>query len=219
MGVPNAPNYTIEDNLSFQPYAITLDDATHKAFENRPDLIATIAREGAAEKAISLAKSNYLPTLSGNAQYDYAGQSIPADLRTSPDKRWSADQGWSIGLTVNIPIFSGFLTRHQVAEAKSNLYTLQFNEESLRQQILLDIRQAYLNLQQSEESIATAEVGVKQAQENLDLANGRYEAGVGSPIEVSDAFSAYTTTQASYITALYNYKTAQASIQKAMGAR
>ena len=122
-------------------------------------------------------------------------------------------------MVLTVPLFSGFLTSHQVAEAKSALYTLRANEESLRQQILLDVRQAYLNLQAAEASISTAELAAKQAKENLDLANGRYSAGVGSPIEVSDAFATYVTAQATYTGSLYSYKTAQASIEKAMGAR
>ena len=122
-------------------------------------------------------------------------------------------------MALTIPLFSGFLTSHQVAEARSNLYVLKANEESLRQQILLDVRQAYLNLQAAEASISTADLASKQAKENLDLANGRYTAGVGSPIEVSDAFATYVTAQATYTGALYFYKIAQASIERAMGAR
>ena len=106
-----------------------------------------------------------------------------------------------------------------MAEAKASLYVLRENEESLRKQIILDVRQAYLNLQAAEASISTADLAVKQAKENLDLANGRYSAGVGSPIEVSDAFATYVTAQASYTSALANYKISEANIEKAMGAR
>jgi outer membrane protein TolC len=84
---------------------------------------------------------------------------------------------------------------------------------------MFDVRQAYLNLQAAEASIATAELAASQAKENMDLANGRYAAGVGSPIEVSDAFATYVTAQASYTSALSNYKIAQASIEKATGER
>ena len=118
-----------------------------------------------------------------------------------------------------MPLFSGFLTRHQVAEAKSNLYVLRANEEAVRQQVLLDVRQAYLNLQAAEASISTAELASSQAKENLDLANGRYAAGVGSPVEVSDAFATYVSAQANYTSALSNYKIAQATIERAMGAQ
>src|SRR5574341_858950 len=56
MGVPDAPEYTIEDNLSFQQYAITLEEATTRAFENRPDLKALIAPLGGAGEGITLAR-------------------------------------------------------------------------------------------------------------------------------------------------------------------
>jgi len=210
MGVPDAPEYAIEDNLSFQPYATTLEEATAKAFENRPDLKSVIAKRQAAEENISFARSGHYPTLSGNASYNKAGVDVPPN---------QLDDGWSVGVVLTVPLFSGFLTSHQVAEAKSALYALRANEESLRQQILLDVRQAYLNLQAAEASISTAELAARQAKENLDLANGRYAAGVGSPIEVSDAFATYVTAQATYTGSLYNYKTAQASIEKAIGAR
>ncbi|HLE41227.1 MAG TPA: TolC family protein [Nitrospirota bacterium] len=210
MGVPDAPEYAIEDNLSFQPYTVTLEEATGKAFENRPDLKSIIAKRQAAEANISLARSGYYPTLSGSASYNKAGVDVPPN---------QLDGGWNAGVVLTVPLFSGFLTSHQVAEAKSNLYVLKANEESIRQQILLEVRQAYLNLQAAEASISTAELAARQAKENLDLANGRYSAGVGSPIEVSDAFATYVTAQANYTSALSNYKIAQASIERAMGAR
>ncbi len=215
MGVPDPPEYTIEDNLSFQQYAITLEEATTRAFENRPDLQSVIAKRQAAEANISFASSGHYPVLSGNASYLSGAQDVPP----SALEHGGLDRGWQVGVALTIPLFSGFLTSHQVAEARSNLYVLKANEESLRQQILLDVRQAYLNLQAAEASISTADLASKQAKENLDLANGRYTAGVGSPIEVSDAFATYVTAQATHTGALYNYKIAQASIEKAMGAR
>ena len=210
MGVPDAPLYAIEDNLEFQPYAITLEEATTKAFDNRPDLKAIIAKRQAAEENVSLQRSDYFPTVSGNASYSRVGTPENLPVNQSPN-------AWSAGVSVNFPIFSGFLTNHRVAEAKSNLYILRANEESVRQQLLLEVRQAYLNLQAAEASISATELALKQAKENLDLANGRYAAGVGSPIEVSDAFTTYITAQANYTGALYNYKTSQANIENATG--
>lgn len=208
MGTPDAPEYAIEDNLSFQQYAITLEEAKARAYENRSDLKSIISKRQAAETNIGLARSGNYPVLSGFANYNWAGETTS-----------TMDHSWNAGVLLTVPLFSGFLTIHQAAEAKSNLYILKANEESLRQQILLDVRQAYLNLQAAEASIATAELASAQAKENLDLANGRYAAGVGSPIEVSDAFATYVTAQANYTGALSNYKIAQASIEKSMGAR
>ncbi len=210
MGTPDAPAYAIEDNLSFQKYTLTLEEATGRAFENRPDLKSTVSKRQAAEENISLQRSGYYPTLSGSASYAKTEAYDPINTTTD---------SWNIGVALTFPLFNGFLTQHQVAEAKANLYIQKANEESLRQQILLDVRQAYLNLQAAEASISTAELASKQAKENLDLANGRYAAGVGSPVEVSDAFATYVTAEASYTSSLANYKIAQANIEKAMGAR
>jgi outer membrane protein len=208
MGTADAPEFAIEDNLSFQKYAITTNEAMARAFENRSDLKSIIAKRQAAEANISFAQTGYYPVLSGFANYNWAGQTTS-----------SLEPYWNYGVQLTVPLFSGFLTQQQTAEAKSNLYILRANEDTLRQQIVLDVRQAYLNLQAAEASIATAELAARQATENLDLANGRYTAGVGSPIEVSDAFATYVTAQANYTSALSNYKIAQATIEKSMGAR
>ncbi len=210
MGVPNAPEFTIEDNLSFQKYAITLEDAATRAFENRPDLKSIVSQVHAAEENISLQRTGYYPVLSGNADYG------KDEIYLQP---YTTGTSWDVGVALTIPLFNGFLTSHQVAEAKSNLYLLRENEEALRQQIILDIRQSYLNLQAAEASISAAKLSADEATENLALANGRYVAGVGSTIEVSDAFATYVSAQAAYNAALYNYKIAQASIENAMGAR
>jgi len=60
---------------------------------------------------------------------------------------------------------------------------------------------------------------VLQAKENYDLAAGRYQAGVGSPIEVADATITLNNARANLNTSLYNYKMAQAALEKSIGAK
>jgi len=106
-----------------------------------------------------------------------------------------------------------------VEEARANVNVLKANEESLKQTIFLEIQEAYLTLRAAEEAIPTAKLGVEQAQENLDIANGRYTAGVGNPIEVTDAEVGLTNARTYHIQAFYADKVAQASLEKAMGIR
>jgi outer membrane protein TolC len=207
MGIPDAPEYTIEDNLSFQKYTITFEDAIKRAYEGRPDLKSTIARRDAAETSVELAKTGHYPVLTGNASYAWSGEGFPLD------------HGWSAGVTLSFPIFSGFLIKYQVEESRANLNVLKANEELLRQNIFLQVQQAYLNLKEAEERIPVAELTVRQAEENLEIANGRYAAGVGNPIEVADAEVALSNAKTAYIQALYDYRIAQASLEKAMGVR
>jgi outer membrane protein len=205
MGVPDAPEYDIQDNLAFEKYTVTMEAAVEKAYGNRPDLQSLAAKRKAAEKNIALQKTGYFPVLTGNAAYNLGGEDFPLE------------KGWSIGVGITFPIFNGFLTKKQVEEARANLSVFRANEESLKQSILLDVQQAYLNLVDTERSISTADLTVKQATENLEIADGRYAAGVGNPIEVTDAEVSLTNAKTSYIQSLYNYKIAQASLEKAMG--
>ncbi len=205
LGIPHAPAYEIEDTLSFSPYKITFEDAIKQASENRPDLRSLILRKKAAESTIEFSKKDYYPTLSGNAEYNWSGEKLPLD------------DNWTVGATVTFPLFSGFSTKYQVEEAKANLMTLNANEESLRQAIFLEVKKSFLNLQEAEERIFTAEITIRHAGENLDLAKGRYAAGVGNPIEVTDALVVYSNARISYIQALYDHKGAKANLEKAMG--
>jgi outer membrane protein len=207
LGVPEAPEYRIEDILSFERYSIDPAEAVNRAYENRPELRAINFRKKAFGESVNLARKGYFPVLSGNAAYTWAGKQFPDG------------DGWSAGLNLSIPVFSGFSTRYQIAEARANLFVLSANEEELRQSVLLDVQQSYLNLLEADERIAVAELTVRQAEENFEIAHGRYAAGVGNPIEVTDADVALSNARTAFNEALYDYKVARASIEKAMGVR
>ncbi|MBF0591409.1 MAG: TolC family protein, partial [Nitrospirae bacterium] len=205
MGLPYAIDYLIEDNLAFQEYGVTLNDMIEKAFKNRADIQAIIAKEKAAQQTIELRKKDYYPTVSGSATYTWAGESFPLN------------SGWNVGAQVSLSVFSGYLTKNQIQEAEFNLKVLRANEDTLRQSIIVDVQQYYLQLMSAQETISAANMTVEQAKENLDIANGRYGAGLGSPIDVTDANITYSNAKTAYIQALTDYKTAQASLEKAMG--
>ena len=205
MGLPEAPDYEVADQLSSQRVEIDLDEILRKAYDRRPDLKAIAVKRKSLEQGIELARKGYYPSVTGNAGYGWGGGSFPLD------------QGWSIGAQFNVPLFSGFSTKYQVAEAQANLEVLAANEALLRQTIDQDVKQAWLNLNEAADRGAAAELIVRQAAENLDLANGRYASGVGSPIEVTDALVAASNAKTAQISALYDYKLAQSSLEKAAG--
>lgn len=205
MGLPEAPDYEIIDSLAFLRVNVDLEQALKQAYARRPDLQAVLVKKKSLEETVSLQKKGYYPYVTGNASYGWGGDRFPLD------------QGWSVGAMLNVPLFSGLSTKYQVEEARANLEVLKANEETLRQGIFLEVKQAWLNLQEAADRIGAAEIVVRQAAENLELANGRYAAGVGNPIEVTDALVAQSNAKTGFIAALYDYKMAQATLEKATG--
>jgi hypothetical protein len=81
----------------------------------------------------------------------------------------------------------------------------------------LEVERAYLRLVELQERIKANESALNAAKENLDLANGRYQVGVGSIIEATDAQTLYAEAQTTYIQTLYDYKIAEAELTRAIG--
>ena len=124
---------------------------------------------------------------------------------------------WNVGVAFTVPIFNGHLTRHQISEAQANADVLAANVTSLRQTIHKQVEQNYLNLQEAEERITTTKLTIQQAEENAAIATGRYNAGVGNPVEVTDADTLLVQAKASHIRALYDYRIAQTIIEQSIG--
>jgi len=205
IGIMNAPEYEIKDDLDYNPFEVSLEDALQNAYKNRPDLLSTLKKKEGLEKTIYLSKKGYLPVLAGSAAYGYTGD----------DK--VMDKAWNVGVTLTFPLFTGLSTKYQVDEAKANLDVLKANEDSLMQKVYLQIESAYLSLKEAAERISAGKIVVKQAEETVDLAKGRYAAGVGSSIEITDAMITLNNAKMTYITALADYAVSQANLEKAMG--
>ena len=205
IGLTNAPDYTIEDNLAINATGPALTDALSTAYTQRSDLQALVLREKSEEQAVRFAKSNYMPFITGSAEYGVGGERVPLG------------SAWGAGAMITFPVFNGFLTKYQVRENTAALEQLKQNETALRQAIYLQVDQAWIQTDVARQSVDAANLALTEARENLDVANGRYKFGVGNPIEVADAMAAYVSAGYQYNAALYNYKTAQAALERAMG--
>jgi len=196
---------TLLDQLAHSPVALAEDAAMQKAYARRPELESIRAQQRAASERVAALQKQFLPSISGTAQYNWTGREYPLQ------------EGWMWSVTLTMPLFDSILTASQLGEAQAVFRNLQAQEANLRQQVMLEVRQGLLNVRRAEESIRVNEQTVIQARENLDLAEGRYAAGVGNIIEVTDAQLAFTLAQADNIKALYDYKTALAELEKAVG--
>ncbi len=205
MGLQAPESYRVEDPTLTRHQPISLGDAVEMAMRLRPELISQQALERAAESAITVVQSDFFPTVSSSANYSYNGQDFPLVYN------------WNLAGAVTVPIFSGFLTKQQVAEARATLLRTRANGEVLRQNIQLEVNQALLNLEGAGERLQVTAVTVAQARERLALVEGRYRAGLSNAIEVTDAGVALVNAQVNDVVALSNYQAAKAQLDRATG--
>ena len=205
MGIITPDQYRVQEPAPFEQYTILQDDALEKAMRARPELISQRALEQAAEAAIRTAEKDYLPTVTGAAGYSYNGQEFPLI--------WN----WNVLGSLNIPIFSGFLTKQQVAEARANLLKTKANGDVLKQTVLAEVSQAFFDLEASKERLRFTAVAVTQAKERMALVEGRYRAGLSTAVEVTDAEVALVNAQVNDVVAMSNYQAAKAQLERAMG--
>jgi outer membrane protein TolC len=205
MGVTEAAEFVPVDTFDRQSLSVKDEEILRRAYASRPELYSMWAQQKAVTEHVSELQKRYLPSVTGNAQYNWTGREYPLQ------------EGWVVGLVLTVPLFDSILTTAQIGEAQADLQRLTAEEENLRQQIALEVRRSLLDVRRADESIRVSEQTEVQARENLTLAEGRYQAGVGNILEVTDAQTSLTSARANTIQALYNYKTAVAQLEKAVG--
>ncbi len=205
MGIQTASLYRVQDPSQVEAYQVALDEAVARAMQLRPEMISQQAQERAAETAIKAAQGNFFPTVTSSASYSYSATDFPLVYN------------WNVAGTVNIPIFSGFLTQQQVAQARANLLKTKANGDVLRQNILLEVNQALLNLEAAKERLRVTGVTVEQAKERLAQVEGRYKAGLSNAVEVTDAEVVLVNALVNDVVAVSSYQAAKAQLDRAMG--
>jgi outer membrane protein len=118
---------------------------------------------------------------------------------------------------VTWPIFNGFLTNHEVAEARLRQDAVRHGIADLRQRIVLQVKRSFLDWQASLDRIHQAEAALTASRVQLDLAEKRYETGLGSIIELTDAQRRFTEDGAQQVKALAGFSIAKAAVDRDTG--
>ena len=175
------------------------------AYKNRPELRKIKNQLQAQRSFIRLAKADYLPSASLDANYNFSGAEV-SQLYPSN----------YVGLSISLSLFSGFSRPARVTQEKLQLQVLEQEISSLRQHISLEVWNAFLALKEVKERIVNTQVFLKDAKENLNISEGEYREGVGSMLDVLDAETTFITAEQRYIEALADYKIAQIVLQRAV---
>lgn len=195
----------VRDELEYENWKITENDAINKALERRPELLSKKKKVEAAKTEIGIQQKALSPSVSIGGGYNGTGSSF------------YATDAWNAKVTVSVPLTDGGAVNSKVAAARANLKTAEAELKSLENSVVLEVRKAWQNIQKAEESIISAREAEHKEKENFELAEKRYKAGVGNSLEISDAIESYAASQAETIVCLYNGHNAQLTLIKAMG--
>ena len=195
----------ILDNYKFTKYPYSLDESVERAYKNRPDLLSMQASKEAAEEALKYTKKSYFPDLTGSVGYNWMNNS-----------HYSSN-GVSLGAYLSMSNLNIMDTNLRIKESKAQLEIANQNVELVKQNIYFDVQNAYINMIQLEKNIPLLQTKVRQTLENYELADARYEVGLGNFIELQDAKENYNNAQRDYVQTIYKYNVALTDLQTAMG--
>jgi len=205
LGLKTWPYTELKDILEVQPIPISLKEAKELAYQRRPELLKNLSQQQSSKAAVQVARSGYFPSLNASGIHSWRGSDYP--LR----------EGWTVGVGLSFPLFEGLATVSDVRQAKATLRSVEANEQVIRQDITKEVEQSYLDLISATKNIRATAKALEAAEENLRLARGRYQAGVGSIIEVTDAQVQFYDSELNHIRSLYDHKVALAQLDKAIG--
>jgi len=207
LGLPLETEVRLTDALTYTPMELpTLDHALRTAWRSRADYMAQQEREAAAHLAYRATKWERLPSLVGFADYGTIGMS-PA--HTAPTRTY--------GFALRLPLFDGGRREAHQAEAHAAWQQERARTEDLRRQIEREVRLALDDVRSAEEQVKVAEDGLRLAERELVQARHRYEAGVTTGLEVTDAQTRLQRARENLVAALYAYNLARLELALAMG--
>jgi outer membrane protein TolC len=183
MGLPwNAGVTPADEEMPFDPFQDRLDGLVSAAYRFNPDWAKIEAGLRAAEGAVRSAMSGHFPKVAVVGELHKWWNEYDAGVATDRN-----EEGWSVGVGIEIPIFTGFLTRNRVAEARAQAAKIEEEQFLLKEGIGLQIRDTFLSLSAAEKSHRATEAAMDAAKENRDLNTRAYQHGL---VETEDVIQA-----------------------------
>ncbi|QQS34565.1 MAG: TolC family protein [Ignavibacteriales bacterium] len=173
-----------------------ISSLVEQALESRPDFQSSLLNRESAYDGITIARSGHFPRLTGDANYG---------IRANRFSDISDNKSLSVGLTLSIPIFSGWSVSERVQTAEVLAENSEIDVIDLERTIKKDIQKAYLDLQAAEKGLLVSQKNVIAAEENQKIEQEKYSLGAGTLLNVLIANSEYSNAQTNYINAQFAY--------------
>ena len=206
-GLPPNDHYDLTDNVPFaEAPVLGQEDAVMQALMQRPDIKASEAQIRAAERTLSAARAERLPTLSLSGDYGVIGLNPSQSHGT-----------FSVAGTLRVPIWQGGRTEGDIEQANASLAQRRAELEDLKSRVESEVRNAFLDLEAATSQVEVARQNLDVTRETLTLTRQRFDAGVTDTVDVSQAQSSVASAELDYINSVFAHNVAKLSLARATG--
>ena len=202
----NATPVTEPDNWesSYERWTLTLEDSILLAFQGRVELEQQLAQREISTQQARAALAANGPQVGLFANYSWS------------DLLDDSSDTYNFGVEFDMVLLDGGAARARVRQQDLNADIAEERFSEVLDQVRFEVEQAYFDLRSNEENVATARTAIVQADEALELANLRLDAGVGTQLDVLTAQSELTEAEGNWVTAALGYNRALAALQRAV---
>lgn len=215
LGINAADEVELEadfDSTRFIIPPVDVSGSENELIKERPEVkISRYTAEG-RKKAISLSTSDYRPSLHFSTSLQYQAQFDQGNIF---NEKWY--RSLNSVLSLSVPIFDSWKTPSRVKQARIDYMQSELQDEAVRKAMVLDLEQSYGKYLEARENLSAQGNAVELARRGLDIANVRFENGVGTQLEVADARLQLRLAENNKSTAFYDLAVSYAMLMRALG--
>ncbi len=208
LGFPTLQGFQlVEDSTPLIPPPGNVDDLVSQAFSARPEILSLQFQYQSAKKFQTAERDLLFPSVRalGAIGDTPVGNAVVAPSPSALNNTYGA-----VGANVEIPLFNGFLYTAKAKEANLRAQATQERLLDMRNLISRDVRTSWLNANTAYQRLAVTQQLLQQANLALNLAQSRYNLGLGSIVELSQAQLQKTQAEISFAQAGYDYRLSSA---------
>jgi outer membrane protein len=209
MGISTVSEFEPVEALSERTLPTASLEALEKqATEMRPDLKRLLSEEAAQQQSVEIAKSSFGPRVRAFADWEADNPTFVAG---------GGGNNWVAGIDVQFDLFQGGARRAKLQRERALQEKVAALKEAAIQEIRLEVRGAYYDLDAARQQVEVAKTAIAQAQESLRITQNRYDSGLSTITDLLGAEEAASRTRADYWQTVYRYETGYANLELASG--
>lgn len=202
-----ATQVEIVDLIDHPDMPANLDEATSKAYDQREEMKTFQLQMDTANKAVHIAQAAFGPTVGASVTWENTGEHSNVD----------DNHTWKAGVGLEWKLFDGSANYWNLKKAKTQKTQVDYLYQKERDQIGLEVKNAYLKAQEAGARITVASKAIDQAKENLRIEKDRFNLQMATSTDVLDAQTTLTDAERNLISARADYAKDIAELKSAMG--